>query len=110
MDEVLLVHTTCPDEAVAERITLALLEQRLAACVNRLPAVRSSYRWQGRIESAREFPLLIKTTRARYPALESAIRELHPYELPEIVALPVAAGLPAYLRWVVEQVEPSRFA
>lgn len=108
MEEILLVHTTCPDEAVAERIALALLEARLAACVNRLPAVVSSYRWQGGVESAQEVPLLIKTTRARYPELEAAIRELHPYELPEILAVPVVAGLGAYLRWVADATTPTR--
>lgn len=110
MDELLLVHTTCPDDAVAERITLALLEARLAACVNRLAPVRSSYRWQGAVETATEIPLLIKTTRARYAELESTLRALHPYEVPEIIAVPVAAGYGPYLRWAIEQTAQSRLA
>lgn len=80
-----------------------LLERRLAACVNLLSPARSLYRWQGQIETATEIPMLIKTTRAGYPALEAALRELHPYEVPEIIALPLAAGLPAYLDWVAAQ-------
>ena len=101
--EILLVLTNCPDEEAANTIALAIVEARLAACVNILPRVQSIYRWQGRIESATEIPLLIKSTAASYPALEQAIRTLHPYEIPEIVALPITAGLPAYLNWVAEE-------
>ena len=101
--ETLLVLTNCPDEEAANTIALAIVEARLAACVNILPRVQSIYRWQGRIESATEIPLLIKSTAASYPALEQAIRTLHPYEIPEIVALPITAGLPAYLNWVAEE-------
>jgi periplasmic divalent cation tolerance protein len=98
--ETILVISTLPDREHAEKLAHALLEQRLAACVNILPGVRSVYRWQGRVESANETMLLIKTTMACYPALEAAIKERHPYELPEIVAVPINAGLPAYLAWV----------
>ena len=101
--DTMLVLTTCPDEEAANAIALAVVEARLAACVNILPRVQSIYRWQGRIESATEIPLLIKSTAASYPALEQAIRTLHPYEIPEIVALPITAGLPAYLNWVAEE-------
>ena len=101
--EILLVLTNCPDEEAANTIALAIVEARLAACVNILPRVQSIYRWQGRIESATGIPLLIKSTAASYPALEQAIRTLHPYEIPEIVALPITAGLPAYLNWVAEE-------
>ena len=99
----LLVFTHLPDAASAEAMALRLIERRLAACVNILPACASVYRWQGAIERASEVPLLIKTTPARYAALEAAIRESHPYELPEIVAVPVTHGLPGYLQWVGEQ-------
>ena len=99
----LIVITNCPDEETANRIALAVIEARLAACVNILPRVQSIYRWQGAVESAIEVPLLIKTTAAAYPALEAAIRERHPYEVPEIIALPISAGLPAYLNWVAEE-------
>jgi len=97
---VLLVITNCPNQPVAERIAQALVETRLAACVNILAPCISVYRWQGAIESANEIPLLIKTRAECYAALEAAISRLHPYEVPEIVALPVERGLPAYLAWV----------
>ena len=96
----LIVITNCPDEETANHIALAVVEARLAACVNILPRVQSIYRWQGAVESAVEVPLLIKTTRARYAALEAALAEAHPYELPEIVAVQADAGLPGWLDWV----------
>lgn len=98
--QMLLVLVNVPDDATAHAIARSLVEQRLAACVNLLPAVRSVYRWQGTVEEAAETTMLIKTTHARYAELEVAINAAHPYEVPEIVALPVAAGLPAYLGWV----------
>ncbi len=98
--QVLLVLTNLPDEAAARRLAAGLVEARLAACVNILAPCRSVYRWQGAVEDASEVPMLIKTTAARYAELEEAIREAHPYELPEIVAVPLAQGLPAYLAWV----------
>lgn len=110
MAEALLVLTNCPDEAAADRIALTLVEQGLAACVNRLAPVHSTYRWQGSVQRATEVPLLIKTTRERYGEVEQAIRNLHPYEVPEIVALPIAAGYSAYLRWIVEQTTPPLIA
>jgi periplasmic divalent cation tolerance protein len=96
----LLVLTNLPDEASAHTLATALIEARLAACVNILAPCRSVYRWQWRIEDATEVPLLIKTTADRYPALEAAIRAQHPYELPEIIAVPIDRGLPDYLAWV----------
>ncbi|MCB4360007.1 divalent-cation tolerance protein CutA [Quatrionicoccus australiensis] len=99
----LLVLCNCPDEEVANRIALAVLESGLAVCVNILPRVQSLYRWQGKIESATEIPLFIKSTAANYPALEAAIQKLHPYDIPEIIALPVERGLPAYLNWVAAE-------
>ncbi|WP_343661821.1 divalent-cation tolerance protein CutA [Ralstonia sp.] len=98
--EVLLVLTNLPDAESADHVTTVVLESRAAACVNRLPACASTYWWNGAIEHAAEIPLLIKTTRAAYPALEAALRKAHPYEVPEIIALPVVMGLPAYLAWV----------
>lgn len=92
--------TNCPDEAAADRIALALVEQGLAACVNRLTPVSSIYRWQGNVERTVEVPLLIKTNRDRYAEVEQAIRHLHPYDIPEIIALPIVAGHAAYLRWI----------
>jgi periplasmic divalent cation tolerance protein len=103
MSEVLLVITNTPDRAAAERIAEALVTARTAACVNILPGCTSVYRWRGKLERADEVPLLIKTTRAAYVRMEAELRKLHPYEVPEIVALPVSAGLPAYLDWVQQE-------
>ena len=103
----LLVLTNLPDRAVAERLAATLIEKRLAACVNILSPCRSVYRWQGRTEDAEEFPVLIKTTKDRYPELEAAIRAGHPYELPEIIAIPLAGGLSGYLEWVDSETRPA---
>ncbi len=99
----LLVLTNLPDRNAADALAHYLVESRLAACVNILSPCRSVYRWKEKVESAEEVPLLIKTTEERYPALEAAIRERHPYELPEIIAMPIAGGLPAYLSWIAEE-------
>ncbi|MCC6212637.1 MAG: divalent-cation tolerance protein CutA [Burkholderiales bacterium] len=96
----LLVLTNLPDRAAAERLAGVLLEQRVAACVNILAPCQSVYRWENRVRREEEHPLLIKTAAERYPALEAAIRAGHPYELPEIIAVPIEHGLPAYLAWV----------
>ena len=101
--ETLLVLTNCPDEETANSIALAVVEAQFAACVNILPRVQSIYRWQGVVESATEIPLFIKSTAANYPALEKLIAGLHPYETPEIIALPITQGLPAYLNWVAAE-------
>jgi periplasmic divalent cation tolerance protein len=97
---VLLVLTNCPDDATATRLRRELVDARLAACVNQLGAVQSTYRWQGAVEEASEVPLLIKTTRDRYAELEALIRRLHPYSVPEILAIAVERGCPDYLAWV----------
>ncbi|MCM8594443.1 divalent-cation tolerance protein CutA [Accumulibacter sp.] len=96
----LLVLTSLPSSAAAETLARHLVDCRLAACVNILGPCRSIYRWQGAVETADEVPLLIKTSRDRYAALEAAIRESHPYELPEVIALPIVDGLADYLNWV----------
>jgi periplasmic divalent cation tolerance protein len=98
--DVLLVFCTCPDEPTGAGIAEALVVERLAACVNRVPSLTSVYLWQGKVERDTEVLLLIKTTDARFNALRERLCELHPYELPEIVAVPVAKGLPDYLQWV----------
>lgn len=103
--EILIVMTTLPDQASAERTARLLVETGAAACVSRLSPCTSIYRWQGTLETANEFPLLIKTTRAAYPRLEQRLRECHPYELPEILAIPVTTGLPDYLQWIVRETE-----
>ena len=99
----LLVISNAPDREVATRIAEALVARRLAACVNVLGGCTSVYRWQGEVERAEEVPVLIKTRVARYPEVEALIRQLHPYELPEIIAVPVTHGLPDYLQWVAEE-------
>lgn len=106
--DTLLVLTNLPDAYSAHALAGALVEARLAACVSILAPCRSVYRWQGKLENAEEVPVLIKTTAARYAELEAAIRARHPYELPEIIAVPVDRGLPAYLEWVTaETTEPT---
>jgi len=99
----LLVLTNLPDRAAAERLAALLIEQRLAACVNILAPCRSVYRWKGAVQRDEEHPMLIKTTAERYAALEKVLRAGHPYELPEIIAVPIERGLPAYLDWVAAE-------
>jgi periplasmic divalent cation tolerance protein len=99
----LLVLTNVPERAVAERLADMLIDKQLAACVNILAPCRSVYRWKGAVQRDEEHPMLIKTTAERYPALEKALREEHPYELPEIIAVPIERGLPAYLDWVATE-------
>ena len=103
-DDILLVLTNLPDREAALSLARALIEDRVAACVNVLAPAASVYRWQGAVETADEIPLLIKTTRECYTALEAKIRELHAYELPEIIAVPLSQGLPAYLQWVADEI------
>ena len=100
---VLLCHCTCPDAATAESIATALVEERLAACASVQPGVGSVYRWQGRVETAEEVLLAMKTTRDRFDALARRIHALHPYEVPELLAFEATAGSPAYLDWVVAE-------
>lgn len=101
--DILVVLTNLPDRASAEKLADALIEQRVAACINILAPCRSVYRWKDAVQHDEEHPMLIKTTGERYPALEAAIRAGHPYELPEIIALPAGRGLPAYLDWVASE-------
>lgn len=96
----LLVITNLPDRVSAEKLAALLIERRLAACVNLLAPCGSLYRWRGEIQRDEEHPLLIKTAQDRYAELEAAIRANHPYELPEIIAVPISLGLPDYLQWV----------
>ena len=101
--ETLLVLTTLPEREAALKLARALVDKRLAACVNILSGCTSVYRWQDNVEHAEEVPLLIKTRAGRYAELEAVIRSLHPYELPEIIAVPVVQGLADYLGWVAEE-------
>ena len=102
----LLVVTNLPGRAAAERLADAVIAKNLAACVNILAPCRSVYRWKGAVQHDEEHPMLIKTTRERYDALEQALRDGHPYELPEIIAVPIERGLPAYLEWVAAETKP----
>ena len=103
----LLVITNLPDRPAAERLAEALVARRLAACVNILAPCRSVYRWKGQMQHDEEHPVLVKTTAERYAQLEAEIRSLHPYELPEIVAVPIERGLPGYLDWVAAETSPA---
>jgi periplasmic divalent cation tolerance protein len=103
--EVILVLTQVPDRACAEAIASALIEARLAACVSIGAPVDSLYHWRGKIETANEIPVAVKTAAGRYSEVEAAIRAHHPYELPEILAVPVCCGMAHYLRWVVEETD-----
>jgi periplasmic divalent cation tolerance protein len=105
--KVKLVLSTCPDPATAQRLGAALVEARLAACVSVVHGLTSIYRWQGAVEQEQECLLLLKTSDARVAALTEWLRSHHPYELPEIIAVPVTAGARNYLDWVIEQTEPS---
>ncbi|HHN5180823.1 TPA: divalent-cation tolerance protein CutA, partial [Klebsiella pneumoniae] len=94
------------DADSAERIATALVAERLAACVNLLPGLRSVYRWQRKVEAAAEVLLLVKTSAEAYPALQERLRQLHPYELPELLAVEAASGLPEYLQWLAAESRP----
>ena len=102
----LICFCTCPDADSAERIAAALVAERLAACVNLLPGLRSVYRWQRKVEAAAEVLLLVKTSAEAYPALQERLRQLHPYELPELLAVEAASGLPEYLQWLAAESRP----
>jgi periplasmic divalent cation tolerance protein len=101
--ETLLVFTHLPDKESALTLARALVERRLAACVNVLGAATSVYRWRQAVETAHEVPVLIKTRRPLYAEVEATIREIHSYELPEIIAVPIERGLPRYLEWVLAE-------
>ena len=110
LTQILLVLTTMPDNAHAEKLADFLVTQQLAACVNIMAPCTSVYQWpedgQLKLQNTMEIPLMIKTTQARYAAVEAAIRNQHPYELPEILHVGVDGGLPAYIDWVIQQTSP----
>jgi periplasmic divalent cation tolerance protein len=106
-DSVVLVLTTLPLDQDPTMMATALVDEGLVACVNVLPPMRSVYRWQGRIEQADERQVVMKTTAARVPALQERLRQLHPYDVPEFVVLPVSGGSDAYLAWVRESTAAS---
>jgi periplasmic divalent cation tolerance protein len=99
-DQVILALTSCPDEASAEAVATALVQERLAACVNRIGGLRSTYIWDARLQDQAEILLIIKTTAGRLDELQARLKSLHPYELPELLAIAVAGGNERYLDWV----------
>ena len=101
-EEALMALSTFPDAATAKYAVCKMVEERLAACGNIIPQIESIYRWQGKIETGQEVLVIFKTTHGRYQQLEQRLKELHPYEVPEIVMVQIRDGLPAYLNWVVE--------
>ena len=102
-DQLVVILCTVPDEATAEKLAKGLVEERLAACVNAIPGVKSFYRWQGKIESDTEIQLVIKTRSEHFDKLAARISENHPYDVPEIVAIPTERVSEAYLAWAVDQ-------
>jgi periplasmic divalent cation tolerance protein len=100
MTDALIVYCTCSSREEALKLANAIVSAEAAACVNILPSVESVYRWQGKIESAQELLLLIKTTHARFASLRELVVKLHSYDTPELIAVPVVAGLPKYLEWL----------
>jgi periplasmic divalent cation tolerance protein len=108
MTDKILVLVTCGSRKEARKIARALVGQRLAACVSEIGVpVASTYRWKGKVDSAKEFLLLIKTSKRRFAAVRDAVRELHSYDVPEIIALPITAGSHSYLDWIGESVKPA---
>lgn len=107
LPEVRLVLITAPDTCVASALAERLVGEQLAACVNIVPGIRSVYRWEGKVQQDEEQLLLVKTTAERFPELESKVREWHPYEVPECIALPVSEGSRTYLEWVAAGCRPG---
>jgi periplasmic divalent cation tolerance protein len=101
-NDVILVLTNLPDQESAEKLAQILIQEKMAACVNMLAPCTSFYEWQGQLEESQEIPLLIKSTQQKYSLLENCILRHHPYELPEIISVPIDKGLPSYLNWVCE--------
>ncbi|MBK6957068.1 MAG: divalent-cation tolerance protein CutA [Nitrosomonas sp.] len=106
MLEPILIMTNFPDKKGAVALAEALIDQHLAACVNVLSPCTSIYRWQGTVESVDEIPILIKTLRQHYDRVEQLIKIMHPYELPEVIMVPILNGLPAYLQWIANETQP----
>jgi len=102
VEEVLLALSTFPDVETARRVARELVNEKLAACANIVPAIESIYRWQEKIEEGNETLVFFKTTAARSAAFQEKLKSLHPYDVPEIICLPIAEGSPEYLRWVVD--------
>lgn len=107
-EQAIVVLTNLPDALSAQKLARQLVEQNLAACVNILDGIESIYRWQGAVEMANECCLLIKSTQARYTELEAAIKSAHPYQVPEIIALPIVAAWPPCLEWIATETKKDQ--
>ena len=105
-EQYLIILNTCPDKESANRVANTLVENRIAACVNIIPGLTSVYHWQGKIERSEEYLLVIKSTQTAYEQVESTIRLTHPYELPEVIAVPLTTGFAPYLAWISKNIEP----
>ena len=101
-NETLLVISTFPDVVTARPIARQLVEEKLAACANIIPVIESVFQWEGKMEETRETLVFFKTTPSRFPELQARLKSLHPYDVPEVIAIAVTAGSPDYLRWVAE--------
>ena len=106
MSDAIVVLCTCPDNTSAHELAQTLLSEKLAACVNLIPQVTSLYYWQGQLEESQEVQLIIKTRRTLFGVLQERLLALHPYDVPEVLALPILSGNPAYLQWLQEQTTP----
>lgn len=98
----IVIYCTCPNIETAEKISRLLINQHMAACVNQLPGITSIYEWEGKIQRDQEVLLLIKTTEERFDAIRQLVIEEHPYELPELIAVPISQGLPDYIEWITQ--------
>jgi periplasmic divalent cation tolerance protein len=107
MSELLMVFCTCPAEGVAEQLAAGLVERRLAACVNIVPQIRSIYRWDGEIQKENEALMIIKSTDVAMTALSDWLKKHHPYDVPEILALPVHRGSKDYMNWIINETETN---
>ena len=106
MTEAILIFTNFPDKESASTLAQKLIDEQLAACVNIMSTCTSIYRWQDVTESADETPVFIKTRQDHYKQVEELIKSMHPYELPEVIIVPITGGLPAYLQWIIEETRP----
>ncbi len=107
MPRSVVVLVTCPNRRIGARLAQSVIEHRLAACVNLVPGIESVFRWQGKLERAREVLLIVKTTQGRLAALQRHLVSQHPYDVPEVIALSIVAGNPPYLAWIAQSVRPN---
>ncbi len=107
-ESLIVIYTTCPDSATAESITSKLLQAKQVACVNLLPGIKSQYWWEGKIQKDKEVLVILKTRQSLFKAVEETIKNNHPYQIPEIIALPILQGNASYVSWIHDSVRPPR--